>query len=377
VLRQQVLPVLGRELGRWASEQGRRDLGDDRAREELEAASLTWIFRALFLLYAGSAGHLPMTNPTYASKSLTRIAQRAWEEQDAADEHACSLWDDVASLVRQMRTGQRAWDLPACNGDLFAADGVAGAETLEGASISDAVLGPVLVALARDEKDPGVGLDFSRLEIGHLGYVYEGLSRSTCRGPTVTTSTTRAPTALVREQLDALRTGAGATFGAGIEDTALLKRLVLKRCVYGVDVSALGTEIAKVSLWLATFVPGLSLAYLDHNIQRGNSLIGITRPDGVADGTLFGPLIAEQIAAAARHRRPPACARSTTRRPSGSARARRPTTRCTSASPTPSGSSTCGRQNRSAWREPVTRRPITAWRSLRECPRSWPPRRNR
>jgi hypothetical protein len=51
-----------------------------------------------------------------------------------------------------------------------------------------------------------------------------------------------------------------AQFGSGIEDTALLKRLVLKRCVYGVDLSAMGVEIAKVSLWLGSFVPGLSLA---------------------------------------------------------------------------------------------------------------------
>ncbi len=52
---------------------------------------------------------------------------------------------------------------------------------------------------------------------------------------------------------------------------ALLKRLVLKRCVYGVDVSPMGAEIAKVSLWLASFVPGLSLSYLDQNVQVGNS----------------------------------------------------------------------------------------------------------
>jgi type II restriction/modification system DNA methylase subunit YeeA len=64
----------------------------------------------------------------------------------------------------------------------------------------------------------------------------------------------------VRQELDGLRAAAGSTFGAGIEDTALLKRLVLKRCVYGVDLSRMGAEIAKISLWLGSFVPGLSLA---------------------------------------------------------------------------------------------------------------------
>ena len=84
VLRQDVLPVLGRELGRWARADG-RDLADDDVRAELEAGALLFVFRALFVLYAESAGHLPMANPTYRSKSLTRIAERAYEERDAAD----------------------------------------------------------------------------------------------------------------------------------------------------------------------------------------------------------------------------------------------------------------------------------------------------
>lgn len=93
---------------------------------------------------------------------------------------------------------------------------------------------------------------------------------------------------------------------AGIEDTALLKRLALKRCVFGVDRSAMGGEIAKVSLWLGSFVPGLSLAYLDHNIQVGDSLVGVARPEAVAlPGTeagqiaLFGDQLDAAIAAAA------------------------------------------------------------------------------
>ena len=87
----------------------------------------------------------------------------------------------------------------------------------------------------------------------------------------------------MREELDGLRAAAGEAYGADVEDAALLKRLVLKRCVYGVDLSPMGAEIAKVSLWLATFVPGLSLAYLDHNVRVGNSLIGVARPEEVAD----------------------------------------------------------------------------------------------
>jgi len=113
-----------------------------------------------------------MANPTYRGRSLTRTAERAWQERDAADPVSTALWDDVAALVRRMRSGHAAWELPAYNGDLFAADRVAGSATLEVATISDAALGPALVALARDGEDPEVGVDFSGLEIGHLGYVY-------------------------------------------------------------------------------------------------------------------------------------------------------------------------------------------------------------
>jgi hypothetical protein len=48
-----VLPELARGLGTWARSEG-RDLADPASREELERACLTWIFRALFVLYAES-----------------------------------------------------------------------------------------------------------------------------------------------------------------------------------------------------------------------------------------------------------------------------------------------------------------------------------
>src|SRR5262249_36539904 len=84
----------------------------------------------------------------------------------------------------------------------------------------------------------------------------------------------------------------------------LLRRLALRRCVYGVDLSPMGAEIAKISLWLASFVPGLSLAFLDHNIRVGNSLIGVASADQrlVAQGGTTSPamLVLEQMDRAAK-----------------------------------------------------------------------------
>ena len=69
----------------------------------------------------------------------------------------------------------------------------------------------------------------------------------------------------VRDRLDALRREAEGA--ERVEDAQLLRRLILKRCLYGVDLSPMAVEIGRVSLWLKSFVPGMALSYLGHNLQ--------------------------------------------------------------------------------------------------------------
>jgi hypothetical protein len=59
-----------------------------------------------------------------------------------------------------------------------------------------------------------------------------------------------------------------------LTDVNLLKRHVLKRCVYGVDLNPMAVELAKVSLWLDCFTLGAPLSFLDHHLRCGNSLVG-------------------------------------------------------------------------------------------------------
>ncbi len=59
-----------------------------------------------------------------------------------------------------------------------------------------------------------------------------------------------------------------------LTDINLLKRQVLKRCIYGVDLNLMAVELAKVSLWLDCFTLGAPLSFLDHHMKVGNSLIG-------------------------------------------------------------------------------------------------------
>ena len=58
-------------------------------------------------------------------------------------------------------------------------------------------------------------------------------------------------------------------------DQAIIRRMVLKRCIYGVDKNLLTVELAKVSLWLHSFTVGAPLSFLDHHLRCGDSLIGL------------------------------------------------------------------------------------------------------
>ena len=63
---------------------------------------------------------------------------------------------------------------------------------------------------------------------------------------------------------------------AQLTDQAIIRRMVLKRCIYGVDKNPLTVELAKVSLWLHSFTVGAPLSFLDHHLRCGDSLVGMS-----------------------------------------------------------------------------------------------------
>jgi len=64
-----------------------------------------------------------------------------------------------------------------------------------------------------------------------------------------------------------------------LKDTNIIKRMVMKRCIYGVDLNDMAVELAKLSLWLDSFTKGAPLSFLDHHLKCGNSLIGANLKD--------------------------------------------------------------------------------------------------
>jgi hypothetical protein len=63
--------------------------------------------------------------------------------------------------------------------------------------------------------------------------------------------------------------------GIEIETATLLRRQVARRCIYGIDRTGMAVELARLAIWIHTFVPGLPLSFLSHGLVEGDSLTGI------------------------------------------------------------------------------------------------------
>ena len=400
-IRQDALPALAAGMQAWARDRG-MDLTDDRERRELERAALTLVFRVVFILFCESAGHLPIGNRTYDKVSLSSLVREAYETMQRLSPASSALWSGFVRLVRAMRNGNPAWDVPAYNGALFASKGFDGAELLERMELRDPVFAKVLVSIGQDQETRR-GADFSTLEIAHIGHTYEsllslrlslakrsvrydarrdryiqakaseaevtagGLLWQTHQGGRKAGGVYYTPVDIVRhlvaravlpayerhleqvaeiaktdppkaaqhllsfavvdpacgsahflvqvaetlaertvrflaehplpeivEGIDRLRSGASP--GVEIDDVSLLRRLLVKHCVFGVDISPMGAEVATLSLWLASFVPGLSLSYLGRNVVVGDSLIGVADSSTVIkEGSFFTDLLRKHL----------------------------------------------------------------------------------
>jgi len=90
------------------------------------------------------------------------------------------------------------------------------------------------------------------------------------------------------------------------------KRLIAQRCLYGVDKNPMATDLAKLSMWLATLARDHPFTFLDHSFRAGDSLVGLTKaqiasftwePGGGVQKSLWAQLIEPRIEAALAARR--------------------------------------------------------------------------
>jgi type II restriction/modification system DNA methylase subunit YeeA len=387
-------------------------------------SSLIYLYRLIFVLYAEAEGRdlLDTDNEIYEeSYSLNSLKQEVAKELDSGDPKYRDWQDDLSSrldeLFELIDQGSKSrgipeedLHIPAYNGGLFRTDpdedDSPEAKFLAEHTVGDAYLARVVELLTRSRQPNGGGkifVDYSSLDVRHLGSIYEGLLEyqlhvadgpltvddgeyvetkegddvvveagevylTTGSGERKATGSYYTPEYVVEYIVDetlgplvgniredlvgqtTYRKGddeAGAfadefaerVFDLKILDPAMgsghfltsavdylareiidaqerqaaqqgvetvdeerdinwARRKVAQRCIYGVDLNPLATELAKVSLWLRTLAAEQPLAFLDHHLKTGNSLVGSDIEDVLANGdgdeTNDGQLTLEQ-----------------------------------------------------------------------------------
>ena len=370
------------------------DLSEDDL-DRIHDSSLIYLYRLIFVLYAESEGRdlLDTNNDIYEeSYSLNTLKQEVANELDSSDpkyqDWQDNLWDRLDELFTLIDQGSQSKGIPkkdlyipAYNGGLFRTDpdqdDSTEARFLSNHKVGDAYLAKVIELLTRSQNGNRGGkifVDYSSLDVRHLGSIYEGLLEyqldiadeplaledgeyvpaaeedevfiekgevhlSTGSGERKATGSYYTPEYvveyIVKETLEPLVTditedlmaqsarnegGFANEFAERIFDLKILdpamgsghfltstidylareiidaqerqaaqqgietvdedhdinwaRRQVAQRCIYGVDLNPLAVELAKVSLWLRTLAAEQPLAFLDHHLKTGNSLVG-------------------------------------------------------------------------------------------------------
>ena len=344
---------------------------------ELREATLIYLYRLLFTLFAEDRRLLPTWN---RRDGLTAMREEIASHADgnlAFSTRRANLDGDLRDLWRQIDEGDDSVGVPPYNGGLFRGD----RPLLDRVRIPDAEFAPILDALSRTELVLArKHINYRDLSVQHLGSIYERLlefelaidagdrliqrpnafARKTSGsyytpeelvlliigrtlGPLIQERRNAfrdLPTRATPEQLDeadpasrildltvldpamgsghflvslvdwladrvleataaaaaerpghispliarldAIAAHIGAEADAhgwtlpvgGLEPRQLVRRIILKRVIHGVDKNPMAVELAKLSLWLHTFTVGAPLSFLDHHLRCGDSLFG-------------------------------------------------------------------------------------------------------
>lgn len=274
--------------------------------------------------------------------SLRRLRERA-RRRRAFDRHA-DLWDSLKPVLAGLAHGQPLLALPALGG-LFAQDQCPDldASTLGNAALLEAVAklgwmrdGRAMTRINwRDMGPEELGSVYESLlelvpEISADGRVFRFANADASKGNARKTSGSYyTPDSLVQELLDSALEPviAQRTHGAHDPQAALLSitvcdpacgsghfllgaarrlatrlaqlrahgtpsgddfrhalRDVVTHCIFGVDRNPMAIELARMSLWLEAMTPDKPLGFLDHHLQCGDALLGLTDLAAVEHG---------------------------------------------------------------------------------------------
>lgn len=382
---------------------------------DVREASLIFLYRLLFVLYAEDRDLLPVNDPRYDDYGLRKRVRddihNRMSQQDTFSKAAPNYYNHLMVLFRLIDKGDLSIGLPPYNGGLFGSDA---APLLDEVSISDAKMAPIIYELSHVEMEDGRRfVNYRNMSVQQLGSIYERLLEREIAQLDNGTIVVR-PNAAVRrdtgsyftpqqlvdlavertlrphidERLEAFAHRArelsedkrpiaekledlyrldpaeallslrvlDPAMGSGhflvtavdflsdnisewiehastvqkwledeyvspvlaqiedirnavlerteeakwtldkaaLTDETIIRRMVLKRCIYGVDKSPLTVELAKVSLWLHSFTAGAPLSFLDHHLRIGDSLVGLNIHEGREELTRLGTLFTNQ-----------------------------------------------------------------------------------
>ncbi|ELY88596.1 Eco57I restriction-modification methylase domain-containing protein [Natrinema altunense] len=162
--------------------------------------------------------------------------------------------------------------------------------------IVEETVGPLVDEITADLEEQG-------LEPGtheYLGAFYRRVTDLKILDPAMGSGhfLTRATEYLAQQVMEEVREIEGAT----AFDEQRVRRDVAKECIYGVDLNGMAVELAKLSMWLETLAADQPLAFLDHHLKAGNSLVGSDVTDVLSSETADsdGQLTLEQALARVR-----------------------------------------------------------------------------
>ena len=143
---------------------------------EVREASLVFLYRLLFLLYAEDRHLLPVADKRYHAYSVRRLREEVRDKVDAGLKWSSTmpkLWLALQGVFTLVDQGDDDIGMPAYNGGLFARSR---APLLQRSRISDAVMAPIIDALSRRTEDLlHAWINYRDLAVSHLGSIYERL----------------------------------------------------------------------------------------------------------------------------------------------------------------------------------------------------------
>jgi hypothetical protein len=232
-----------------------------------------------------------------ATQNLTFDSNGAWVPAQEGDE----IWADEGDVYFHSASGERK-----ATGSYFT-PGVVVNYLIE-TSLSPALETHLdrIRGLLHDGKEAQAGIDFFDFRVADLAMgsghfliaaidrieamMRDFLAEPTTQVPTVNAELLR----LASAAKDAL--GKDETAIGEIEPAALLRRQIARRCIYGLDINPIAVELARLAIWIHTFVPGLPMSSLDHGLVCANSLTGIGTVDEALDALVperaFGQIVA-------------------------------------------------------------------------------------